>query len=149
MVICSLDTLKKSSKKKKTRIKKEIVELLQQASYHSKRLGWWNSWLWPCICWVEEPFSAITGCFQKVNYQGFDVDISNSELPPSFLFASFELFEKQAILFGNKSVLLKIRDSLLCVGKCCIKIMGKQILSTVSRFKIWPPYKSRVKLICI
>ena len=32
MVICSLDTLKKSSKKKKTRIKKEIVELLQQDS---------------------------------------------------------------------------------------------------------------------
>ena len=39
MVIFSLDALKKSSKKKKTRIKKEIVEVLQQASYHSKRSG--------------------------------------------------------------------------------------------------------------
>ena len=33
MVICSLDALKNSSKKKETRIKKEIVELLQQPSY--------------------------------------------------------------------------------------------------------------------
>ena len=32
MVICSLDALKKSFKKKKTRIKKEIVEFLKQAS---------------------------------------------------------------------------------------------------------------------
>ena len=37
MVICSLDALKKSSKKKETRIIKEIVELLQQASYRKKR----------------------------------------------------------------------------------------------------------------
>ena len=39
MVISSLDVLKKSSKKKEKRIKKEIVELLQQASYHRKRSG--------------------------------------------------------------------------------------------------------------
>ena len=39
MVICSLDALKKSLKKKETRIKKEIVEALQQASYHRKRTG--------------------------------------------------------------------------------------------------------------
>ena len=31
-VFCSLDALKKSSNKKETRIKKEIVEVLQQAS---------------------------------------------------------------------------------------------------------------------
>ena len=37
MVICSLDPLKKSSKKKEKRIKKEIVEVLQQASYPRKR----------------------------------------------------------------------------------------------------------------
>ena len=37
MVICSLDSLKKSSKKKEKRIKKEIVEVLQQASYPRKR----------------------------------------------------------------------------------------------------------------
>ena len=37
MVICSLDALKKSSKKKETRIIKEIVEFLQQASYRKKR----------------------------------------------------------------------------------------------------------------
>ena len=39
MVICSLDTLKESSKKKETKIKKEIVEVLQQASYRKKRTG--------------------------------------------------------------------------------------------------------------
>ena len=39
MVICSLDALKKSSKKKETRIKKEIVEVLQQANYRRKGRG--------------------------------------------------------------------------------------------------------------
>ena len=33
MVICSLDTLKKPVEKKETRIKKEIIEVLLQASY--------------------------------------------------------------------------------------------------------------------
>ena len=37
MVICSLDALKMYSKKKETRIKKETVEVLQQASYRRKR----------------------------------------------------------------------------------------------------------------
>ena len=39
MVICSLDVFKKTSKKKETRTKKEIVEVLQQASYSKKRTG--------------------------------------------------------------------------------------------------------------
>ena len=39
MVIYSLDASKKSSKKKEIRIKKEIVEVLQQASYCRKRSG--------------------------------------------------------------------------------------------------------------
>ena len=38
MVICSLDALKKSLKKKEVRIKKEIVKVLQQANYRKKRL---------------------------------------------------------------------------------------------------------------
>ena len=33
MVICSLHALKKPPKKKETRIKREIVEMLQQPSY--------------------------------------------------------------------------------------------------------------------
>ena len=40
MVICSLDALKKSSKKKETRIKKEIVEVLQQPSCRQKQPSW-------------------------------------------------------------------------------------------------------------
>ena len=39
MVIGSLDALKKSSKKKETRIKREIVEVLQKASYRRKWTG--------------------------------------------------------------------------------------------------------------
>ena len=39
MIICSLDALKKSSKKKETRIEKELVKVLQQASYRRKRIG--------------------------------------------------------------------------------------------------------------
>ena len=37
MVICSLDYLKKSSKKKETGIEKKIAEVLQQATHHRKR----------------------------------------------------------------------------------------------------------------
>ena len=37
MVICSLDSLKKSPKKKETGIEKKIVEVLQQATDHRKK----------------------------------------------------------------------------------------------------------------
>ena len=47
--------------------------------------------------------SAITGCFQKVNFQRFNLVILNFELPSAFLYASCDLF-------GNNSVLLKVRD---------------------------------------
>ena len=39
MVTCPLDALKESSKKKKTKIKKKVVEVLQQASYSKTRTG--------------------------------------------------------------------------------------------------------------
>ena len=39
MVICSLDPLKESPKKKEMKTKKEIVEALQQSSYRKKRRG--------------------------------------------------------------------------------------------------------------
>ena len=93
--------------------------------------------------------SAITDCFQNVNFQGFDLVILNFELPPAFLYASCVLFEKYAVLCGYNSVLLKIRDILLCVTNRCMKLTSKLIFPLVSRFKFCPPYKSRVKLICI
>ena len=37
MVICFLDSLKKSSKKKETGIEKKIVEVFQQATYRRER----------------------------------------------------------------------------------------------------------------
>ena len=39
MVICSLNALKKQTNKKETRITKELVEVLQQASYRRKTAG--------------------------------------------------------------------------------------------------------------
>ena len=39
MVICSIDALKKSLKKRETRIKKEIVVVSQQASDRRKKTG--------------------------------------------------------------------------------------------------------------
>ena len=39
MATCSLDALKKSSKKKEMRIKKEKVDVLQQTIYSGKETG--------------------------------------------------------------------------------------------------------------
>ena len=36
MVNCSIDTLGRSSKKKETKIKKEIIEVLQQPNYRKR-----------------------------------------------------------------------------------------------------------------
>ena len=38
--------------------------------------------------------SLIIGYFKKVNFWGFNLVILNFELPSTFLYASFELFEK-------------------------------------------------------
>ena len=37
---------------------------------------------------------AITVCFQKVNFQGFNLVILNFELPSAVLYGLCELFEK-------------------------------------------------------
>ena len=39
-------------------------------------------------------FFAITGSFQKGNFQGFNLVILNFELPSAFLYALCDLFEK-------------------------------------------------------
>ena len=36
----------------------------------------------------------ITGCFQKVNFQGFNLVMLKFELPSAFLYALCELFQK-------------------------------------------------------
>ena len=38
---------------------------------------------------------AVTGCFQKVDFQGFNLVILNFELPSAFLYALCELFENR------------------------------------------------------
>ena len=46
-------------------------------------------------------------------------------------------------------VLVKVRESLLCVTNRCIKVTSKLILPSVSRFELHPYYKSKVKLIFV
>ena len=58
-------------------------------------------YLLPRVTLALNSSSAMTGCFQKVNIQGFDLFIWNFELLSAFLYASFELFEKKAVLCGN------------------------------------------------
>ena len=36
---------------------------------------------------------AITGCFEKVNFQGFNLVILNFEFPSAFLYASYHASE--------------------------------------------------------
>ena len=82
---------------------------------------------------------AIIACFQKVIFQGFNLVILKFELPSAFLYALCELFEKLAVLCKYNSVLVKIRDSLLCVTNHCINVTSKLILPSISRFKFDPP----------
>ena len=86
---------------------------------------------------------AITGCFQKVNFQGFNFVILKFALLSAFLYVLCELFEK----CRNNSVLVKIRDSLLCVTNRCIKLPAGYFCSQFldSNFFL---LKGRVKLIC-
>ena len=58
---------------------------------------------------------AITGCFQKVNFQGFNLVTLNFGLQSPFLYALCELLQKQAFLCGNDNALVKFSDSLLRV----------------------------------
>ena len=85
------------------------------------------------------PSFAITGCFQKVNFQGFNLVTLNFGLQSPFLYALCELLQKQAFLCGNDNALVKLSDSLLCVTHHCMKVTIKLILPSVSRFKFCPP----------
>ena len=90
-------------------------------------------------------YSAIISCFQKLKFQGFNLVVWNFELPFAFLHALVS-YSRNSLFYVKKcSVLLKIRNSLLCVTNLCIKVTSKLILSSVSRFKFCVHYKSRVK----
>ena len=90
-----------------------------------------------CICLISS--FAITGCFQEVDFREFNLVILNFELPSAFLYVLCELFEKEAVLCGNNNVLVKIRNSLLCVRNRYIKVTSKLNLPSISRFKLCPP----------
>ena len=81
----TLDALKKSSKKKETRIKKEIVDVLQQPSYCKKRTRNYKIRMMKLLALILSLLaritltlissSAIIGCFQKLNFQGSNLVI--------------------------------------------------------------------------
>ena len=82
---------------------------------------------------------SIVGCFRKINFQGFNLSHLHSRVchvscPKNM---------------WKYTVLVKIRESLLCVTNRSIKVARKLILPSVSRFKFCPYYKNRVKLIFI
>ena len=159
IVICSLDAFKKSSKRKDMRIKKENVEVLQQTLYSRKETGKQKIGMMKSLTLtltlhllarvtltlISSP--AIIGC-QKVNFQGFNLVKWNFQ-SSAFLSVSCELFKKIGYFMRKYSVLVKIRESFLYVTNHCIKVTSKLILPSVSRFKCFPYYKSRVKLIFI
>ena len=79
--------------------------------------------------------SAIFGCF---NFEkGINLVIKDFELSSAFSYESCQSFKKLAILCGNNSVSVKIRDSLICVTNRCIKVTSKHILHSVSRVKLY------------
>ena len=85
MVILSLDALKKFSKKKETSRRKEIVEMLQHASYRRKRTEKLKVgvikflaltlYLLARITLTLISSFAIIDCFKKVDFQGFNLVI--------------------------------------------------------------------------
>ena len=80
MVICSLGALKKSSKRKEMRVKKEKVEVLQQTIYSRKEIGTMKLlaltlYLLARITLTLISSPVIIGCFRKVSFQGFNLII--------------------------------------------------------------------------
>ena len=70
MVTCSLDALRNSTKRKEMRIKKDIVEVLQQTIDSRKETG--NSLTLHLLAKITLTLissSAIIGCFRKSNVQ--------------------------------------------------------------------------------
>ena len=133
MVICSLNALEKLSEKKETKIKKEqlrcYIKLVTiERDQNDEILGFDLLFIGQNNTDFNSS-SATIGYFQKVSFQGCNL---NFELPSAFMYASCELFDKQAVLCGNNSILLKIRDSLFCVTNRCINVTSKKIMATVS-----------------
>ena len=79
MGTCFLDALKKSSKMKEMRTKKEKVEVLQQTIYSRKETGMnflgFDFVFLASITLTLISSAAIIGCFRKINFQGFNLVI--------------------------------------------------------------------------
>ena len=95
IVFCSLDALKKTLKKKETRIKMEIVKVSQPlvTAERDRDMTFLalTSYLLVRITLNLISSFAMTGCFQKVNFQGFNLVILNFELPSAFFYALCKL----------------------------------------------------------
>ena len=136
---------KKASKKKETRIKMEIVDVLQQASYPRQRSGGWNSWLWPDI----NVIICYASCVLKVNFQEFNLcAYIKFELPSAFLNALCELLEEQAVLCGNNR---SSRPVVFCkkgVLRNFVKFTGNTCTrnSFLIKLQAWPATLSKKNL---
>ena len=153
MIICFLDPLKKSWKKKKSKNKKGnsrgvTTSQLPQKKIRMMKLFALILYLLARITLTLISSSAITRCFQKFNIPGFNLVILNFDLPSALLHFSCKLFKKYAVLCGNNSVTENQGQLALC-SKSLYKSYWQKILPVVCRFEFCPPYKSRVKLIFI
>ena len=69
---------------------------------------------------------TITGYFQKLDFQLFNLVILKFELLSAFLYALCELLEEQAVLCGNNIVFFyENQDRLLCVTSRWMKFTNK------------------------
>ena len=93
--------------------------------------------------------STIIACFQKVNFKGLNVIWVIWSYVICILVCIMWVIRNMSCCMWKYSVLVKIRESLLCVTNRCIKVISKLILPSVSRFKFFHHCNNRVKLICI
>ena len=100
----------------------EIVEVLQQASYRTQRSDEILGFDLVFVGQNNTDFSVIfccAGCFQKVNFQEFNLcTYINFELPSAFLYALCELLKEYAVLCGNNR---NSRPEVFCKKKCSQK----------------------------
>ena len=87
--------MKKTLKKKERRIKMEIVKVSQPlvTAERDRDMTFLalTSYLLVRITLNLISSFAMTGCFQKVNFQGFNLVILNFELPSAFFYALCKL----------------------------------------------------------
>ena len=109
----------------------EIVEVLQQASYRRDRDDEIHGFDLVFVGQNNTDFNVIfcyAGCFQKVNFQEFNLcTYINFELSSAFFYALPEVLEEQTVLCGNNT---SSRPEVFCKKGVLInftKFIGKHL----------------------